>query len=92
MGAVPFWSVKDVLCLNFARTSDLRVVSRDKTSSKMLEGWLGGEKACAGVHKRTSSNGLSLSTIFFVVGVLRKVEIRIYPLSPLSSVLTARIL
>ena len=88
MGVLPFWPVKDVLCLTVARTSAPMVASQSKTFLELLEGSLGGARMCAVVHKRTSSNGPSLSVISFTVGVLGGVEMRIYTLSPLSNVLT----
>ena len=92
MGAMPLWFVKDVLCLAVVRISVPRVASWGKTSLELLEGSLGGVEACAGIHKRTSSNGPSTSIVSFAVGVLGRVEMRIYPWSPLLSVLTVGIL
>ena len=91
VGVVPLWSIKplwlikDTLCLTIARTSAPRVASQGRTSQELLEG------ACAGVHKRISSNSPSPSTVSFAVGVLGGVEMIIYPLSPLLNVLTAGI-
>ena len=92
MGDVLIWSVKDVLCLTVTRTLASRVASRGRTSQELLEGSLGGEGACASVHKKTSNNGPSPSIVSFTVGAPRGVEMRIYPLSPLSNTLTAEIL
>ena len=92
MGAIPLWSVKDVLCLTIARTSTLRMASRGRSSQELLEGSLGREGVCAGVYKRTSSNDPSLSTVSFAVSFLGGVEMRIYPLSLLLNVLTTGIL
>ena len=49
MGAVPLWSVKDVLCPTVARTLAPRVASRGKTSLELLEGSLGGEEVVGGI-------------------------------------------
>ena len=91
MGAMPFWFAQDVWCSTVARTSASRVASRSRTSLELSEGSLGGTRACAGVHKRTSSNDPSLSTISFVVGIPEDGEMRIYPLSPLLNTLTVGI-
>ena len=91
MVVVPLWSVKDVSYSTVARTPAPRVASRGRTSQE-LERSLGGERVCAGVHKRTSNNGPSPSTVSFTMGVLGGMEMRIYPLSPLLSVLTVGIL
>ena len=91
MGEVPLWSVKDVLCPTVARTSAARVASRGRTSQKLLKISLAREGACASVHKRTSSNNPSSSPVSFAVGAFGGVEMRIYPLFPLSNVLTVGI-
>ena len=49
MGAMPLWSVKDVLCPTVARTSAPRVASRAKTYSELLKRTLGGEKVTRGI-------------------------------------------
>ena len=89
---MPLYSIKDVLFLTIVKTSTPRVASQRKISPELLERSLGEEGECAGVNKRTSSNDPSLSTISFAVGVLGRVEMRIYPLVPLMSALTAGIL
>ena len=78
---MPLWSIQNVWCLTVARTSTPRVVSRSRTFPKFSEGSPGGMGACVGVHKRTSSNDPSLSTISCAVGISEGGEMRIYSLS-----------
>ena len=52
MGIVPLWSVKDVLCSIFTRTSAPRVSSWGRTSQELLEGSLGGRTLLEGLLHR----------------------------------------
>ena len=49
MGALPLWSIKDVLCSTVARTSTPRVASWGKTSLELFEGSLGGAEVAGGI-------------------------------------------